>query len=250
MKKLMILAVAMVAMAMTREANATYIQIDTFLDGSIASVGIPVGGLGAQYTNSQSGLTSPIGGTRTIAADSSVTTGGATGRIALNDDVSGDAPTPSLFFQGNGASQFVTTVTYDAGGMGLGGINLLTDGAQGIILHVLTADQGIKFTIRVTDSTGVSADSVVKPLGVMSPENLFFSFASFQPQFGPLQFTSVSKIELIAEADAGQIALDWAISRLETGVVPEPTSLALAGFAGIGMAVGAIRRRRQAKQAA
>ncbi|WLD12443.1 PEP-CTERM sorting domain-containing protein [Planctellipticum variicoloris] len=33
-------------------------------------------------------------------------------------------------------------------------------------------------------------------------------------------------------------------------LVPEPTSLALAGFAGIGMAVGAIRRRRQAKQAA
>jgi hypothetical protein len=33
-------------------------------------------------------------------------------------------------------------------------------------------------------------------------------------------------------------------------VVPEPTSLALAGFAGIGMAVGAIRRRRQQKSAA
>lgn len=33
-------------------------------------------------------------------------------------------------------------------------------------------------------------------------------------------------------------------------VVPEPTSLALAGFAGIGMAVGAIRRRRQSKAAA
>lgn len=32
--------------------------------------------------------------------------------------------------------------------------------------------------------------------------------------------------------------------------VPEPTSLALAGFAGIGMAVGAIRRRRQQKSAA
>lgn len=33
-------------------------------------------------------------------------------------------------------------------------------------------------------------------------------------------------------------------------VVPEPTSIALAGFAGIGMAVGAWRRRRQEKQAA
>lgn len=33
-------------------------------------------------------------------------------------------------------------------------------------------------------------------------------------------------------------------------VVPEPTSLALAGFAGIGMAVRAIRRRRQAQAAA
>lgn len=30
-------------------------------------------------------------------------------------------------------------------------------------------------------------------------------------------------------------------------IVPEPTSLALAGFAGIGMAVSALRRRRQAK---
>lgn len=34
------------------------------------------------------------------------------------------------------------------------------------------------------------------------------------------------------------------------GIVPEPTSLALAGFAGIGMAVGAIRRRRQSKAVA
>lgn len=33
-------------------------------------------------------------------------------------------------------------------------------------------------------------------------------------------------------------------------VAPEPTSLALAGFAGIGMAVSAIRRRRQSKAAA
>lgn len=33
-------------------------------------------------------------------------------------------------------------------------------------------------------------------------------------------------------------------------VTPEPTSLALAGFAGIGMAVGAWRRRRQQKQQA
>ncbi|HTN01806.1 MAG TPA: PEP-CTERM sorting domain-containing protein, partial [Planctomycetaceae bacterium] len=33
-------------------------------------------------------------------------------------------------------------------------------------------------------------------------------------------------------------------------VTPEPTSLALAGFAGLGMAAGAWRRRRQQKQQA
>lgn len=37
---------------------------------------------------------------------------------------------------------------------------------------------------------------------------------------------------------------------IQGDIVPEPTSLALAGFAGIGMAVGAIRRRRQQKSQA
>ena len=39
-------------------------------------------------------------------------------------------------------------------------------------------------------------------------------------------------------------------NNVPTNLVPEPTSMALAGFAGIGMAFGAIRRRRQVNQAA
>ena len=40
------------------------------------------------------------------------------------------------------------------------------------------------------------------------------------------------------------------VSPVPTVLTPEPTSMALAGFAGIGMAFGAIRRRRQVNQAA
>lgn len=51
-------------------------------------------------------------------------------------------------------------------------------------------------------------------------------------------------------ADFGIDNLTFDASRVGSPTVPEPTSLALAGFAGIGMAVRAIRRRRQPAAAA
>lgn len=60
-----------------------------------------------------------------------------------------------------------------------------------------------------------------------------------------LDFVGVNTSTSLSDVNVG-----IASSVMAKHVVPEPTSMALAGFAGIGMAVGAIRRRRQAKQAA
>jgi hypothetical protein len=84
----------------------------------------------------------------------------------------------------------------------------------------------------------------------LSAANANFSVGGFRSFGGPLVGVFTGLIDEVK-------VFDTALSTNEVGalyrntlnpggpVVPEPTSLALAGFAGIGMAVGAWRRRRQ-----
>lgn len=252
MKKLMILAVAMVAMAIGGKAEASFLVIDDFTDGQFV-----VNPIGNSTTQESSGP-NILGGWRTVTALR--TSGGGASVIALNDPTlpveDSYAPPPSLGLSVGGTSIYSTTITYDSTDANsdgsLGGINLLTGGAQGLILTVDSADQGAVFKFTVYDANYNSYDSVISP-AIMAPTPLFFSWASFQPAVlgdPQVDFSNVTKIVLTIEGLTNDIAIDWRISNIRTGVVPEPTSIALAGFAGIGMAVGAIRRRRQAKQAA
>lgn len=67
------------------------------------------------------------------------------------------------------------------------------------------------------------------------------------------QYVEAGTFKVVSFSDPNQVGSGTVtqdeVLRQST-VTPEPTSLALAGFAGIGMAVGAFRRRRQQKSAA
>jgi hypothetical protein len=71
-----------------------------------------------------------------------------------------------------------------------------------------------------------------------------FGFATFTFNSSFVNLTSVTWYQGSSEGSAHQFD-NIRINGGVEAVTPEPTSLALAGFAGIGMAVGAWRRRRQ-----
>jgi hypothetical protein len=249
MKKLMILAVAMVAMGFAETTHASYVVIDNFEDGQILTTTVTTS---SPLNDTQSMLPGVLGGTRTL--DVVATTDYAD--VTLNK--SPQAPKPQLAVVAGTTGKITSTLTYN-----FSATDLTTDGADSFII-LATSDHDSLFTIYVTDSSNRTIGEEFVIPEMQSPGNLVFSFASFYanplntPAYNPgfssdlsTVFTSVTSIVLqIRQSPVTDAGLDFTLSNIRTGIVPEPTSLALAGFASIGMAVGAIRRRRQAKQAA
>ncbi len=103
----------------------------------------------------------------------------------------------------------------------------------------------LTFKITVIDAMSNEFETII-PVATTFPNWIGVSIPF--TAFIPVDFSMVYSIELQVDAPLNR---DTTIRFFDARIAaPEPTSLALAGFAGIGMAIGAIRRRRQAKQAA
>lgn len=133
-----------------------------------------------------------------------------------------------------------------------GGIDLTQGGVNDSIYFEYLSDNPLApvssqltFTITIFDTLGqksVMLVPVAATFPAWNPVTILYT------AFAPVDFTKVTEIDLTIHAPLNRdTSIRFFDSRL---TAPEPTSMVLAGFAGIGMAVGAIRRRRQAKQAA
>lgn len=220
------------------QAEASYIVIDDFTQDSYINAAVGAG-TSRQTIGTFAGVANA---TRDVVVTYQSGTGNAT--FAINDAPPpfGFAPPPSMSLSVGGDAKYSTVITYDNFGV----VDLSASGALGFILTVVSTEQAQGVEFMMTVYSGPSSWTISVPK-ITSATDVYIPFASFVPANA---FTSINKIEMKIMDTAGNYANDWKISNLRTGVVPEPTSLALAGFAGIGMAVGAIRRRRQAKQAA
>lgn len=239
MMKRILLAALFASGLFLAKAEASYVVIDDFTQDSYLKNPVNAGD-SHQTIGTFAGVANA---TRDVTVTYLSGTGNAT--FAINDAPApfGFAPPPSLSLSVSGTAKYTTLITYD----NFGSVDLASSGADSFVLTIVSTEQeqGVQFEMTVYSGPSSWTISVPK---ISTPTDVFIPFASFLP---PNAFTSINKIQLKIMDTDGNFANDWKISNLRTGsTVPEPTSLALAGFAGIGMAVGAIRRRRQAKQAA
>lgn len=269
MKKLMILAVAMVAMAMGGKAEAAlrltltvngsesiyFFQDHTFQRTAVIGSGVGITGtvdtLVTNYPGNSlfaqvkqnitlSGITRLVGTTITSVLDvvaDVLGTDAFDGLRLVNGgvfDAQYDAvkAAPKLTFSDPMGAAFVqTSLSFD----GAGYVDSGSATAVSVVNNAPTNPNSVASIV----SAGGGLNAAVA-VGVLSPPG--FTLTN--------EISAVITTKQVGNAPYPFSGIQLNSTSLVTPVVPEPTSLALAGFAGIGMAVGAIRRRRQAKQAA
>jgi len=192
-----------------------------------------------------SGLVADVlGGGRALLLDNIWSDNGTPGNTG-DDFLSNDAGASSRINQTvvgalthnleSGTARADLTVTWDANGAGLGGLDLTADGSDALQLDILAVDQGdVDLILEISTSTGIGSKALTN-IGV--GQHSFF----FTDLVGTFDLASVNSISLKVEA---QNASDLTLDLLQTrqGLVPAPGVLSLLGIGLIGLA--GLRQRK------
>ncbi|MGF1553176.1 MAG: hypothetical protein ACFBWO_11865 [Paracoccaceae bacterium] len=219
--------------------GASALTIDTFETSQAVSAG-------NSGTVSGAGI---IGGSRTLEVQANGTSDGRIDFFGNNRfNATNETDSTGTF-----------TLTYDAGGAGLGGIDFQADGSDVLAVRIFQNDQFSDYSFTLTDTDGDS-DTVtledqpnVPPFGPLinenppfsnSPQDLIFSFSSFDNAVNLNSIDSVTFV--LANQFAGADTLVTFIETRDTvpGIIPlpAPALLLLTGLVGL----GAVRHGRRA----
>ncbi|TVQ51061.1 MAG: hypothetical protein EA377_13360 [Phycisphaerales bacterium] len=181
---------------------------------------------------SETGLNNVFGGTRTT--EITLTNAG----IPQADDIRISVfMTPGIFdYRSTSEASGFLSLTYDAGGAGLG-IDLSNQ--IGLDIDFLSFDlgNGIPMPVTATVSDGMNSASLEISLTSAGAQVITFDFMDFS-NIGSVDLSAIQSISF--DFDAGNAA-DFRIDQIvTTGVIPAPGALALLGIAGL---LGMRRRR-------
>ncbi len=206
------------------KASAVPITIDNFTDpGPAPPAGLATPGVTQTGVGSMSGSNSGLGGVLGGVRDFNLTVTAAA--VPALDGANLEIAAGFIDFDATGAGDGEFTLTYDAGGMGLGADFSTQAGIQ-IDITLLTGVP-TPVTLTLMDGSGPAAVASTS-LTALGPQLLSFAFngATFS-NFGSLNLGNIESIGLFVNPPtAGELRIDT-IDTFE--VIPEPGSLALWG---------------------
>lgn len=224
--KLLGLAAA-TAFSLSSGAALAVTYIDDFSDDQLVT-DAPAGAL--SNTDTATGLSGVIGGSRTITATNTTPTTGIT-------DTTLNVTGGELLYSNDAGAEGSATLYYDGNGAGLG--DLLAGPSGGYFFFELSTtilfDSVVNVTVTAEDTFGNSATYVE----LVDPS--FDPFLSFD-EFAGVDFNSIASLTFTVDSTGLGGGADGALASIQYGSIPLPASglLLVGGLAGI----GAIRRRR------
>jgi hypothetical protein len=218
--------------------HAASFTIDHFTQPNTGQA-LSITGTGTQ-SNTTTGLVGVVGGSRTMQISVASSAFGLSSSLNVNP-----AGVGTLSLGNDSGQNGVGTITWDANGAGLGGVDITNGGLLPFVqATILASDLNLGFRVDVTETAAAGGSTAFWSTN-LGPGVSFVNqaLASFT-NAGAVDFTKVNKIVLTL---SGPVAQDATIDLMEVtnspGGVPEPLTL-LGVFAGMSGLGAYIRRRR------
>lgn len=217
---------------LANQGHAAAVVIDDFTQGTV-DLSIRFGNAPNPATSTQA-VANVLGGER--QATLLQLPGGLTSSLIIN-------PPEGKAAYGNLMAESVATLTYDgAGNVGLDETDLTGGGTnEALVARLLAADAGVVLKYTLTDVMDNAFTQTMVTAGAVTNFNVYFALNAFLG----VDVTKIKSVVFSIEGGPGEVDADARFNFLgAVSAVPEPSTLAMFAFGGLGLIVAA-RRRRQ-----
>ena len=229
--KILVLAIVGLLLFVAPTAQAALFIIDNFDTGAQQATQTNVG---TSSVSTVSGLltSDTVGAARSLQVQVTASDG-------LVSKLNGVTSVGRMLFSNDNGNTGIGTITWDANGAGLGGVDIVPDTNPFFQAWVHDSDLGVIMNIAITDTGN---DTATYQASLASGAQFVNKALADFTNAGNVDFNSVDKIVMTL---SGPSAQDCSIDLvgITTTPAPEPTTMVLLGIGGV-CALGARYRRR------